>query len=77
MARVASLAPQTSQALAGLRPPAVSPELLEQELRAYRASRPAVFHQQQKGKQKVQKEYPQAFLPRLEEAAAYPRNRWS
>jgi hypothetical protein len=25
----------------------------------------------------VQQMYPQAFLPRLDEAAAFPQNRWS
>jgi hypothetical protein len=25
----------------------------------------------------VQQVYPQAFLPRLDEAAAFPQNRWS
>ena len=58
--------------------PAVLRELLERQApRAYRASRPAVFRPKQKGKRKVQQEYPQAFLPRLDEAAAFPQNRWS
>jgi hypothetical protein len=58
--------------------PAVLQEPLEQEEPpAYRASRPAVFRPKQKGKQKVQQEYPQAFLPRLDEAVAFPQNRWS
>ena len=74
----AHLALQARQALQALRLPVV---LLEPRARrespAYRASRPAVFHPKQKGKQKVQQEYPQAFLPRLDEAAAFPQNRWS
>jgi hypothetical protein len=54
-----------------LRPPE------QEEPPAYRASRPVVFRPKQKGKQKVQQECPRAFRPRLDEAAAFPQNRWS
>jgi hypothetical protein len=60
------------------RRPPVSLEPPEQkEPPACRASRPVVFRPKQKGKQKVQQECPRAFLPRLDEAAAFPQNRWS
>jgi hypothetical protein len=78
VAQVVSLVPQALRASAELQPLAVSPEPLEQaELPACRARRPAVFRPKQKGKRKVQQVYPQAFLPRLGEAAAFPQNRWS
>jgi hypothetical protein len=72
VARVVSLAAQAPQPLV------VLPEPREQaEPQACRARRPAVFRPKQKGKRKVQQMYPQAFLPRLDEAAAFPQNRWS
>ena len=81
MAPAASLAPQVPQeplAWAELQPLAVSREQREQaELPACQESHPTVFRPKQKGKRKVQQEYPQAFLPRLDEAAAFPQNRWS
>ena len=78
MARAVSRAPQEPLASAELQPPAVLLEPREQaELPACRASHPAVFRPKQKGKRKVQQVYPQAFLPRLGEAAAFPQNRWS
>ena len=78
MARAVSRAPQEPLASAELQPLAVSPEPREQaELPACRASHPAVFRPNQKGKRKVQQVYPQAFLPRMGEAAAFPQNRWS
>ena len=77
MAQVVSLAPQAPWALAALQLLAVLPEPREQaEPQACRASHPAVFRPKQKGKRKVQQE-PRAFLPRLDEAAAFPQNRWS
>ena len=77
VARVVSLVPQALRALAALQPLAVLPEPREQaEPQACRARRPAVFRPKQKGKRKVQQE-PRAFLPRLDEAAAFPQNRWS
>jgi hypothetical protein len=58
--------------------PVVSPESLEQQVpQASQAFRPVEFRPKQKGKQKVQPEYPQGFRPRLDEAAAFPQNRWS
>jgi hypothetical protein len=76
-ARVVSLGPQGPRALAELQPLAVLPELQEQtEPQACRARRPAVFRPKQKRKRKVQQE-PRAFLPRVDEAAAFPQNRWS
>lgn len=78
MVRAVSLAPQVPQeplASAELQPLAVSRE--QAELPACQESHPAVFRPKQKGKRKVQQEYPQAFLPRLDEAAAFPQNRWS
>jgi hypothetical protein len=78
VARAVSRAPQEPLASAELQPPAVLLEPREQaELPACRASHPAVFRPKQKGKRKVQQVYPQAFLPRLGEAAAFPQNRWS
>ena len=77
MAQVVSLALQAPRALAALQPLAVLPEPREQaELPACQESLPAVFRPKQKGKRKVQQE-PRAFLPRLDEAAAFPQNRWS
>ena len=77
MAQVVSLAPQAPRALAALQLLAVLPEPREQaEPQACRARRPAVFRPKQKGKLKVQQE-PRAFLPRVDEAAAFPQNRWS
>ena len=77
MAQVVSLAPQAPRALAALQLLAVLPEPREQtEPQACRARRPALFRPKQKGKRKVQQE-PRAFLPRLDEAAAFPQNRWS
>jgi hypothetical protein len=77
VAQVVSLVPQALRASAELQPLAVSPEPLEQaELPACRARRPAVFRPKQKGKRKVQQE-PRAFLPQVDEAAAFPQNRWS
>ena len=77
MAQVVSLALQAPRALAALQPLAVLPEPREQlESQACRARRPAVFHPKQKGKLKVQQE-PRAFLPQVDEAAAFPQNRWS
>ena len=77
MARVVSLAAQESRALAELQPLAVLPQPQEQtEPQACRALRPAVFRPKQKGKLKVQ-QGPRAFLPRVDEAAAFPQNRWS
>jgi hypothetical protein len=78
VARAVSLERPESLASVALHPPAVSLEPREQaELPACRASHPAVFRPKQKGKRKVQQVYPQAFLPRLGEAAAFPQNRWS
>jgi hypothetical protein len=75
---VVSLALQVPLASAELQPPAVLLEPREQaELPACQAPHPAVFRPKQKGKRKVQQVYPQAFLPRLDEAAAFPQNRWS
>ncbi len=77
MARAVSRVPRALRALAELQPPAVLPEPREQvELRACRARRLAVFRPKQQGKLKVQQE-PRAFLPRVDEAAAFPQNRWS
>ena len=77
MARAVSRAPQEPLASAELQPPAVSPEPRERtELQACRARHPAVFRPKQKGKLKVQQE-PRAFLPQVDEAAAFPQNRWS
>jgi hypothetical protein len=77
VARVVSLVPRALRALAELRPLAVLPEPREQaEPQACRARRPAVFRPKQKGKLKVQQE-PRAFLPQVDEAAAFPQNRWS
>ena len=77
MARVVSLAPQAPRALAALQPLAVLPEPREQvKPQACRARPPAVFLPKQQGKLKVQQE-PRAFLPRVDEAAAFPQNRWS
>ena len=75
MAQVVSLAPQAPRALAELQPLAVLPQE-QTEPQACRALRPAVFHPKQKGKLKVQQE-PRAFLPQVDEAAAFPQNRWS
>jgi hypothetical protein len=76
--RAVSLEPPEPLASAELQPLAVLPEPREQtEPQACRARRPAVFRPKQKGKRKVQQVYPQAFLPRLGEAAAFPQNRWS
>jgi hypothetical protein len=78
VARAVSRAPQEPPASAELQPLAVSPEPREQaELPACQESHPAVFRPKQKGKRKVQQVYPQAFLPRLDEAPAFPQNRWS
>ena len=79
MARAVWRAPQEPLASAELQPPlAVSLEPRGQAvLPACRASHPAVFRPKQKGKRMVQQVYPQAFLPRLDEAAAFPQNRWS
>lgn len=75
---LASQALRARQASEALQQPAVLPGPgVQQETPAYRESRPAVFRPKQKGKQKVQQEYPQTFLPRLDEAAAFPQNRWS
>jgi hypothetical protein len=77
-ARAVLRVPQARRALAELQPLAVLPEPREQaELPACRASHPAAFRPKQKGKRKVQQVYPQAFLPQLDEAAAFPQNRWS
>lgn len=77
MVQVVSPALQALRALAELRPLAVLPEPREQaEPQACQARRPAVFRPKQKGKRKVQQE-PRAFLPRVDEAAAFPQNRWS
>jgi hypothetical protein len=70
-----SLAPQARPAWLAPQEPMEPPE--QEEPPAYRASRPVVFRPKQKGKQKVQQECPRAFLPRLDEAAAFPQNRWS
>jgi hypothetical protein len=78
VARAVWRAPQEPLASAELQPLPVSLEPREQaELPACRASHPAVFRPKQNGKRKVQQVYPQAFLPRLGEAAAFPQNRWS
>ena len=78
MARSVSLEPPEPLASVAPHPPAVSLEPREQaEPQACRARRQAVFRPKQKGKRKVQQVYPQAFLPRLDEAAAFPQNRWS
>jgi hypothetical protein len=78
VARAVSRAPQEPLASAELQPPAVLLNPREQaEEPTCRASHPAVFRPKQKGKRKVQQVYPQAFLPRLGEAAAFPQNRWS
>ncbi len=78
MARAVSRAPQVPLASVAPQPLAVSLEPREQaELPACQASHPAVFRPKQKGKRKVQQVYPQAFLPRLGEPAAFPQNRWS
>ena len=77
MAPAVSRGPQAPLASAALLPLAVSPLPREpKEPPAYPVSRPMAFRPKQKGKQKVQ-EYPQAFRPRLDEAAAFPQNRWS
>lgn len=77
-ARAVSLEPPEPLASVAPQPQAVSLEPREQaELPACRASHPTVFRPKQKGKRKVQQVYPQAFLPRLGEAAAFPQNRWS
>lgn len=77
MAQVVSPVPQALRASAELQLPAVLPEPREQAgPQACRARRPAVFRPKQKGKLKVQQE-PRAFLPRVDEAAAFPQNRWS
>ena len=77
MARAVSLEPPEPLASVAPQPPAVSLEPREQaELPACRASHPAVFRPNQKGKLEVQQE-PRAFLPRVDEAAAFPQNRWS
>jgi hypothetical protein len=77
VAQVVSLAPQAPRALAELQPLAVLPQPQEQtEPQACRALRPAVFRPKQKVKRKVQQE-PRAFLPQVDEAAAFPQNRWS
>jgi len=76
--RAVSRAPQVPLASAELQLLAVSLEPREQaEEPACRASHPAVFRPKQMGKRKVQQVYPQAFLPRPDEAAAFPQNRWS
>jgi len=78
VARAVSLEPQEPLASVAPQPQAVSLEPREQaELPACRASHPEVFRPKQKGKRKVQQVDPQAFLPRLGEAAAFPQNRWS
>ena len=77
MAQVVSLAPQAPRASAELQPLAVLPEPREQtEPQACQARRPAVFRPKQQGKLTVQQE-PRAFLPQVDEAAAFPQNRWS
>ena len=79
MAQVVSLVPQAPRASVELQPLAVLPQPQEQEQtepQACRALRPAVFRPKQKGKLKVQQE-PRAFLPQVDEAAAFPQNRWS
>ncbi len=77
MAQAVSLVPQAPRASAEQPLPAVSPAPREQtEPQACRARRPAVFRPKQKGKLKVQQE-PRACLPRVDEAAAFPQNRWS
>jgi len=77
VARAVSLAPQALRASAEPQPRAVLPEPREQtEPQACWARRPAVFLPKQQGKLKVQQE-PRAFLPRVDEAAAFPQNRWS
>ena len=77
-ARAVLRAPQALRASAELQPLAVLPEPREQtEPQACRARRLAVVRpKQKKGKLKVQQE-PRAFLPRVDEAAAFPQNRWS
>ena len=77
MAQVVSLALQAPRALAAQQPLAVLPEPREQaEPQACRVCRPAVFRPKQQGKLTVQQE-PRAFLPQVDEAAAFPQNRWS
>ena len=66
-----SLGPQPPVLLEPLEPPEPRAPA------AHQAFRPAVFRPKQKGKRKVQQECPQAFLPPLDEAAAFPQNRWS
>jgi hypothetical protein len=76
--RAVSRALQVPLASEELQPLAVSPEPQElAELPAGQASHPAVSRPKQKVKRKAQQVYPQAFLPRLDEAAAFPQNRWS
>jgi hypothetical protein len=77
VARAVLRVPQALRASADLQPQAVLQELwVQTEPPAWRARRPAVFRPKQKGKRKVQQE-PRAFLPQMNEAAAFPQNRWS
>jgi len=76
--RAVSLEPPEPLASVAPQPQAVLPKPREQTVpQACRARRLAVFRpKQKKGKLKVQQE-PRAFLPRVDEAAAFPQNRWS